>query len=103
MKTMKDYHYLYLKCDALLLADVFEKFRNNSVKNYGIFPSHYLITPTLSWDAMLKMTKIKLELIPDPDMYIFFVKNTRGGISYISIRYSKYNNKYLKPNDTKQE
>ena len=40
MKTMKDYHDLFLKCDGLLLADVFEKFRNNSLKNYGLCPSH---------------------------------------------------------------
>ena len=95
MKTMKDYHGLYLKCDVLLLADVFEKFRNNSLKNYGLCPSHYLSTPGLSWDAMLKMTKIELEFISDPDMHIFFEKGTRGGISYISSRYSKANNKYL--------
>ena len=50
----------------------------------------------LSWDALLKMIKIKLELISDPDMYIFLEKGTRGGISYISNRYSKANNKYLK-------
>ena len=95
MKTMKDYHDLYLKCDVLLLADVFEKFRNNSLKNYGLCPSHYLSTTGLSWDAMLKMTKIELEFISDPDMHIFFEKGTRGGISYISSRYSKANNKYL--------
>ena len=41
MKTMKDYHNLYLKCDALLLADVFEKIRNNSLKNYGLCPGHW--------------------------------------------------------------
>ena len=52
---------------------------------------------------MLKMTKIKLELIPDPGMYILFEKGTRGGISYISNRYSKANNKYLKSHDSKQE
>ena len=51
---------------------------------------------------MLKMTKIKLELIPVPDMYIFFEKGTRSGISYISNRYSKNNNKYLKSYDPKQ-
>ena len=83
---MKDYHDLFLKCDGLLLADVFEKFRNNSLKNYGLCPSHQLIAPGLSWDAMLTMTKIKLELILDPDMPIFFEKSTRGGISYISNR-----------------
>ena len=67
---MKDYHDLYLKCDVLLLADVFEKVRNNNLKNYGLCPSHHLNALGLSWNAMLKMTKIKLELIPDLDIYI---------------------------------
>ena len=66
---IKDYHNLYLEYDALLLADVFRKFRNNSLRNYGLCPSHYL-----SWDAVLNKTKIKLELISDLDMYIFFEK-----------------------------
>ena len=96
MKMIKDYHDLYLKCDVLLLADIFKKFRNNNLKNYGLIPSHYLSAPRLNWDAMLKMTKIELELIPDPDMYIFFEKGIRGEISYISNRYSEANNKYLK-------
>ena len=51
-------------------------------------PSHYLSAPDLSWDAMLKMAKIKLELIKDPDMYIFSERGTSGGISYISNRFS---------------
>ena len=59
--------------------------------------------PGLSWDAILKMTKIKLELIPDLDMYVFFERGTRGGISHISNRYSKANNKCLKSYDPKQE
>ena len=103
MKTMKDYHNLYLKCVVILLSDVFEKFRNNSINNCGLCPSHYLSTPALSWDAMLNMTKVKLELVSDPDMYIFFEKGMRGGVSYISNRYSKANNKYLKSCDPKQE
>ena len=74
---------------------VFEKFRNNSLKNYGLCPSHYFSAPGLSSDPMLKMTKIELELIPDPDMYMFFEKGTIGGISHISNRYSKANNKDL--------
>ena len=58
LKTTNDYHELSLKCDILLLADAFEKFRNNSLKNYGLCPSHYLSAPGLSWDAILKMKKI---------------------------------------------
>ena len=63
MKTMKDYHDLYLKCDALLLVDVFEKFRNCSLKKYDLHPSHYLSAPALSLDAMLNMTKAYVERI----------------------------------------
>ena len=60
--------------------------------------------PALSWDAMFNMTKeMEFELIPDLDMYIFFEKGTRGGVSYISKRYSKASNRYLKSYDTKQE
>ena len=57
----------------------------------------------LCWDAILKMTKIELALIPDPGIYIFFEKGTGGGILYISNRYSKTSNKYLKSYDPKQE
>ena len=60
-------------------------------------------TPGLRWDAMLKITKFEIEPIPDPDMYIFFEKGTRVGIFYISNRYSKANNEYLKSLDPKQE
>ena len=102
MKTMKDYHDLYLKYDVLLSADEFENFRNNSLKNYGLCPSHYLSTQALSWDAMLNMTKVELELISDADMYLSFEKGMRGGVSRVSKRYSKANNKYLKSYDSKQ-
>ena len=76
---------------------------NNSMKKYGLCSSHYLSAPALRWDAMLNMTKVELELISDPDIYIFFEKGTRGGVSYISNRYSKDNNKYLKSYDSNQE
>ena len=52
MKTMKHHHNLCLKCHVLLLVDVFEKFKNNSLKSYGLCPSHYLSTPGLSWDKL---------------------------------------------------
>ena len=66
---------------------------NNKLKNYELCPYHYL--SGLSWDATFKMTITKLEVIPDPGMYIFLKKGTRGGISYISNRYSNANNKTL--------
>ena len=62
IKTMKNYRDLCLKCDTLLLTDVFEKLRNNSIKNYGSSPSHYLNAPILSWDAILHMKKWNLNL-----------------------------------------
>ena len=80
VKKMIDYHDLYLKCEVLLFADVFEKIINNSIKNYGLCPSSYLSTPALSWNAMLSTTKVELELIPDPDTYIFFEKGIRSGV-----------------------
>ena len=79
MKTMKDFHDLNLKCNFLLLADVFEKFRNSSLKSYELCPSHYFITSALSWDGMPNVKKVGLELISDDDMYLFFEKYMRGG------------------------
>ena len=101
LKTMGDYHDLYLKSDILLLADVFENFRKTCLQYYKLDPCHYFTSPGLSWDAMLKMTDIKLELITDIDMYQFIEKGMRGGISYIANRYGKANNKYMKNYDEK--
>ena len=88
---MGEYHDLYLKIDVLLLCDVSEKCINVCLMNYGLDPCHYFSSPGLSWDAMLKMAGIELEKINDIDMYLFLEKGMRGGISYISKRYSKSN------------
>ena len=96
LKTMGDYHDLYLKSDILLLADVFENFRKTCLQYYKLDPCHYFTSPGLSWDAMLKMTNIKLELITDIDMFQFIEKGMRGGTSYIANRYGEANNKYMK-------
>ena len=93
---MGDYHDLYLMSDILLLADVFENFRKTCIEYYKLDPCHYFTAPGLSWDAMLKMTDIKLELMTDIDMFQFIEKGMRGGISYIANRYGKANNKYMK-------
>ena len=95
LKTMGDYHDLYLKSDTLLLADIFENFRKTCLQYYKLDPCHYFSSPGLSWDAMLKMTKIKLELITDIDMFQFIEKGLRGGTSYIANRFSEANNKYM--------
>ena len=95
LKTMGDYHDLYLKSDTLLLADIFENFRKTCLQYYKLDPCHYFSSPGLSWDAMLKMTKIKLELITDIDMFQFIEKGLRGGVSYIANRFSEANNKYM--------
>ena len=101
IKTMGEYHDLYLGSDVLLLTNVFENFRKTCMQYYKLDPCHYFTSPGLSWDAMLKMTNIKLELMTDIDMFQFIQKGMRGGVSYIANRYGKANNKYMKEYDEK--
>ena len=96
---MGDYHDLYLKRDVLLLADVI----NTCLEYYGLYHCHYFSSPGLSYDGMLKMIGIELELISDIDMHLFIEKGMNGGICYIAKRYSKANNKYLKSYDSSEE
>ena len=96
MKTFGEYHDLYLKCDVLLLCDVFEKFIDSCLKYYGLDPCHYFSSPGLAGDAMLKMSGVRLRLIDDVDMHLFIERGMRGGISYIAKRYCRANNEFVK-------
>ena len=97
------YHDHYLEKDVLLLTDIFEKFIATCSKFYGLDPCNYFSSPGLSWDAMLKMTGIKLEKISDIDKYLFIEKGLRGEISYIAERCAKVNNKYMNDYDPKKQ
>ena len=95
MKTLGEFHDIYLKSDVLLLADVFEAFRGVCLENYGLDPAWYFTSLGLAWDAFLKSTRVKLELLTEIDMLLMFEKETRGGISMISKRFAEANNKYM--------
>ena len=103
IENMGQYHDLYLKSDVLLLADIFENFREQYLDTYGLDPLHYVSLPSSSWDAMLKMTGVRLDLISDVDMFNFIEKGMRGGISTITHRYALANNKYMKNYDPQKE
>ena len=96
MKTKGGFHDLYLKKDVLLLANVLEKFIDLWFENNGLDPCNYFNSPGLSWDLMLKMTGIELELISEIKLYLLVEKGMRGGISCIAERCSKANNEYPK-------
>ena len=96
---MGDYHDLYSKKKVLLLADVSEKLIGVCLQYYGLDPCHYFSSPGLSSDTMFKMIEIELELISVIHMFLFVEKGMEGGISHITKRYSKANNKYMKSYD----
>ena len=81
LKDLGEYQDLYLKTDVILLANVFEEFRKVCLKNYGLDPAHFYTAPGLAWKACLKKTRIRLELLLDPDMLLMFERGIRGGIT----------------------
>jgi hypothetical protein len=78
-----------------LLAQVFETFRSMALKNYGVNPAHYRTLPGFSWDALLKLSGMKVDLISDPEIYLFLENSIRGGVSTISNRYASANDPRL--------
>ena len=95
-KNLGDYHDLYVQSNTLLLADVFENFRNMCIKVYKLYPAHLLSAPGLAWQACLKKTEVKLELLTDVDMLLMVEKEITRGICHAIYRYAKADNKYMK-------
>ena len=95
IKNLGEYHDLYLKTDVILLANVFEAFREVCSKNYGLDPANFCTASGLAWKACLKKTKIRLELSLDPDMLLMFERGIRGGIIQSVHRWAKANNPYM--------
>ena len=96
LNNLGEYHNLYVQSDTLLLADVFENFRNKCLEVYELDPAHFLSLPGLTWQACLKKTNIELELLTDYDMLLMVEEGIRGGICHSKHRYAKANNKYMK-------
>ena len=91
-----DYSILYLKTDVCHLADIFQKFSSFAYETYRLDPRYSYTLPGFSWQCMLKMTKIELDLISDQDMYLSLMDSIRGGITQVNKKNSKADNKYTR-------
>ena len=95
IKTLEDYHELYVQADTAQLSDVFENFKSLCLKEYQLDPAYFVSTPSLAFEAMLKITKAKIELFTDIDMILMTEKGIRGGLTEVIRKYGVANNKYL--------
>ena len=96
IKNLGKYHDLYVQTDTSLLADIFEKFRNICIEIYQLDPTHFLSAPWLTWQACLKKTNIRFELLTDIDMLLMIEEGIRGGMCQSIHRYAEANKKYMK-------
>ena len=103
IKNLGEYHDLYVQIDTLLLADAFENFRNMCLKIRKLNLSKFYSAPELAWQAALKKTNVKLDLLTDIDMSLMVEKVIRGGICHSIYRYAKANNNYMKGCDKNKE
>ena len=92
---------MHIQCDTLLLADVFENFREKCIEIYGLDPAHILSAPGLAWSACLKKSGVKLELLTDIDMLLMVEEGIGCGICQAIHKCAKANNKYMNNYDKK--
>ena len=95
IKNCSEYHDLYVQCNTLLLADVFENLRHKCIEIYELDPAHFLSAPGLVWQALLKTTGVNLELLTDIGMLLMVENGIRGGICQAMHRYAKASNNYM--------
>ena len=103
LENLGDYHDLYVQSDTLLLADVFNNFRDMCIKEYELDPAHFLSLPGIAWQGCLKKSNIELELLTDYDMLLMVEEGIRGGICHSIHRYAKAYNKYMKNHNNNNE
>ena len=96
IKNLGEYHDLHVQSNTLLLADVFESFRNKCIEIYELDPAHFLSALILAWQECLKKTEVELESLTDIDMSLMVERGIRGGICHAIQRYAAANNKYVK-------
>ena len=103
INNLGEYHDLYVRSDTLLLADIFENFRQSCLENYQLDPANFVSLPGLAWQACLKKTNVELELLTDYDMILMIEEGIRGGICHAVNRYAHANNHYMKDYDKIKE
>ena len=99
--NVQQYHDLYLNLDVLLLADVFENFRQTCIMDYDLDPDHYYTLPGFTFDVCLKFTGQELDLFTDSEKFFFIENSIRGRISVVSHRHVKANNPLVPDYDHK--
>jgi hypothetical protein len=102
-QTFKDFLLIYNSLDVLQLVEIITKFRNISIAKYELDPMHFLSLPGYAWSSFLRFANVKIELITEIDMFLFFEDSIRGGMVDATIRYVKANNKYLPTFDATKE
>ena len=95
IRNLGEYHNLYLRTRVILLANVFETFRDTCLEHYSLYPAHFYTSPRLAWKACLKCTGIRLDLLTDPNMLLMFKGGIRGGITQVVHRYAAVNYPYM--------